>query len=578
MKKNSGIVMSAFMALSMAVVGCSQPSASPTPAPAPAPTTPEVQPDNNTPKPGGTVTFAYRSPFKGLLERAYYEGDDDDRILRFTTEALIGTGDDLKPFPYMVDWTVSDDKKTFTFTMKNKDIKWHNGDPLTMEDWKYALEIIAHKDYEGSRYSNVEMIVGADEYQKGTAKEISGIKITDPYTMSITIKQPTANFIANVWSYPAPKKYYEGIAIKDLVNHPKVRQNPIGTGPFKVKKIQPGEFVEMERFDDYWQGKPLLDGVVYKVIDGKMAASLLKNGEIDMYTIQNSLYDDVAKIDNIDLIEVDELAYTYIGFKMGHWDAEKKLNIMDRPKYSDKRLRQAMAYAIDRKALAKAFEKNKAEPIHAPMPPVSWAKAPDSELNTYDYNPEKAKQLLDEAGFKDVTGDGLREDPQGKKFTINYDAMSGTEVAEPRAQAILQFWKEVGLDAKLNGGALKEFNAFYDMVEKDEPSVEVFSAAWGLSADPDPAGLFKATDLWNYSRWVSEESDKLIAEGVSEKAMDEAVRKDIYVKWQKLVNEELPSIFLHSRKEITAKNKRVQGTHVNSASPINDTHKWWVTK
>src|SRR5699024_2291145 len=139
-----------------------------------------------------------------------------------------------------------------------------------------------------------------------------------------------------------------------------------------------------------------------------------------------------------------ELSYTYIGFKLGHWDDKKKKNVMDNEKFQNKKLRHAMAYAIDRQGILDSFSNGLGELIEAPMPPVSWAKADEDDLTTYDYDPEKAKELLDEAGFKDVDGDGWREDPEGDKFHVNFDSMSGSDISEPRAEYVLQNWQDVG--------------------------------------------------------------------------------------------------------------------------------------
>lgn len=251
---------------------------------------------------------------------------------------------------------------------------------------------------------------------------------------------------------------------------------------------------------------------------------------------------------------------------------------MDNPKFQNKDLRHAMAYALDRQGIIDAFSNGLGTVINAPMPVVSWAKAPDSELTSYEYDPEKAKQLLDSAGYKDIDGDGFREDPDGKPFIINFHGMSGLPISEPRAQAIMDMWKEVGLNTQLNGGSLKEFNLFYDMIQNDDPSVEVFMGAWGLASDPDPTGLWRSNDSWNFPRWYTEESDRLIIEGIGEKAFDENYRKQVYVDWQKIVNEELPMIFLWSPVDVYAANNRLQNVHTNAFTSQVDTHLWWVTE
>ncbi len=527
------------------------------------------------PKKGGTVTFAFTQPFQGLLDRGFYEGEDDEKILRFITDSLVDTNDELQPEPGLADFEVDKEKNTVTFTLKDG-ITWHDGEPLTTEDVAYAYEVIAHPDYEGMRYTNVNMIEGVEAYNKGKVDSISGIEIVDEKTIVLTLTDVAPNTISNLWSYPMPKHHYEGIEVADLPESDAVRKNPIGTGPFKVKNIVPGEMVEMEKYADYWQGEPYLDGVVYKVIDASVATGSLKNGEIDIMQAPSSQYPEIKKLDNVEAIEEPALSFNYIGFKLGHWDAEKGVNVMDNKKFQNKQLRKAMAYAIDIQGILDSFSNGLGEVIGAPVPPVSWAYADQSELEQYNYDPEKAKELLDEAGYVDVNDDGWREDPDGKEFTVNFDTMSGSDISEPRAQYILQNWQDVGINAKLNGG-LKEFNLFYDVLEKDEPSVETFMGAWGLASDPDPTGLWKSDSVSNYARWVNEESDKLIEKGLSDEAFDQEYRKNVYVEWQKLINDELPNIFLYAPVDVYAVNKRLQNVHTNSFTSQQNTHLWWVT-
>ncbi len=524
---------------------------------------------------GGTVTYAYTAPFQGLFDPAFFEGEDDSNVLDFITEAMFTVKDDLTTVPNIASWKESDDHTVFTFNIR-PGVRWHNGDELTVEDWKFALETIASPDYTGSRYYSVEMIKGVEAYHRGETDQLSGVKVIDPYTLRITVNSARVNTIDNLWPYPMNKKYFSGVAVKDMAGSDQVRKRPIGIGPFEVTEIQPGQLVRMQRFDNYYKGKALLDGINYKVVKDSEITGLLETGGIDIGTAPRDTFSALKELNNISLMQSAELSYEYIGFKFGHWDETAQRNVMDNPKFTDKRLRKAMYYALDREGIINKYSYGLGKLIETPIPSSSWAKIADTEIDTYPYSPEKAEALLDEAGYLDVDGDGMREDPKGQKLVIHYDAMSGSSTTEERTQAILQNWRDVGLDVRLNGGALKELNLFYEAVEKDDPTVELFNGVWGLASDPDPSGLWRITDLWNYSRWSSEQSEELIREGVGNKAYDKEYRKQIYYEWQKLINEEVPMIFFAERVNITAVNKRLQGVHVDSMSNIIEPEKWWI--
>ncbi len=527
------------------------------------------------PAAGGTITYGYSSPFQGLFEPAFYEGEDDYQVLEFITEAMFRVKDDLTTVPGIASWQESDDHTVFTFRIR-PGVRWHNGDELTVEDWKFALETIASPEYTGSRYYSVEMISGAEAYHKGKAKEISGIKVIDPYTLRITMNSVRVNALDNLWPYPMNKRVYSGIAVKDMPDSDPVRKHPIGIGPFEVTNIQPGQLVEMKAFEDYYQGKPLLDGVKYKVFDDKEIVNLLDENVIDMATAPRDAYASLKQLDQVNILQSPELSYEYIGFKFGSWDHEAQKIVMDNPKFADKRLRQAMYYALDREGIINQYSYGLGSLIETPIPSSSWAKIPDSEINTYPYSPERAKALLNEAGYVDRDGDGFREDPKGAPFVIHYDAMTGSTTAEARTRAILQNWRDVGLDVRLNGGQLKDLNTFYEAVENDDPSVELFNGVWGLASDPDPSGLWREIDLWNYPRFSSKRNEELIREGVGIKSYDKEHRKQVYYEWQKLVNDEVPMIFFAERINITAVNKRLQNVKVNSMSNIIDPQTWWI--
>lgn len=508
----------------------------------------------------GSLTYGLVSdtPFEGTLNYAYYEGQPDFEVLQFFDEPLFSTNGD---YEYTNDgaatYEMSKDNKTITVKIKDN-VNWTDGKPVTAQDYEYSFLVIGNKDYTGVRYGDaiIQSIVGMNEYHEGKAQNISGIKIIDDKTLSITFTQANPSLLTGLWAYALPKHYLGDVAIKDLAKSDKIHKSPLGFGPFKIKKMVPGESVEYERNDDYYAGKPKLKGIVLKVVNPKVILQSMKKGEVDIAEFPVDQYPAAKGSKSFQFVGKIDLAYSYIGFKLGHWDAEKGVNVMDNPKFQDKRLRQAMAYALDQKSVGEKIYNGLRFPATSLIPPSfpSWSS---NDANAIGYDPAKAKKLLDEAGYKDVDGDGLREDPKGEKFHINFLSMSGGDTAEPLAKFYIQSWKNVGLDVSLNDGRLAEFNSFYDMVQNDDPKVEVFQAAWSTGTDVDPYGLYGKDVPFNFSRFISDKNDQLLADGHSEKAFDHDYRKKVYDEWQKYMNDEMPIIPTLFRSVITAVNNRV---------------------
>ncbi|MBM7702574.1 oligopeptide ABC transporter substrate-binding protein [Metabacillus iocasae] len=576
MKKKSLLsVMSLLLVMSLFLAACGGNSSTSTNKTESEPKT--EGPKTDAPVEGGVVTYAIDGAPEGIMEAGFYGSSYDADILSFMTEGIYKTNKELKYEPNLADWEVSEDKLTYTFKFK-EGVKWHNGEELTVEDWKYALEVLAHKDYTGPRFVNVEHVKGAAEYREGKADSISGIEVVDPYTIKVTFKEVRVNNLENLWSYPMPKKHYEGIAVADLQESKQVRQEPVGLGAFKVKKVVNGEYVELERFDDYWQGKSLLDGIIVKVIDPSLTAGALQKNEIDLIDIRPTDLPQIENLDNVEVLEGKAAVYSYIGLRFGHRDQAAGKNVADFDKFENKELRQALLYAIDRQAMIKGFMNGKAVEFNTVIPSVFWIAAEESELNPYKYDPEKAKSLLAEAGYKDVNGDGFVEDPSGKEFKISFGHYAGPANFEGRAKAIIQAWNDIGIQTEMATGSLIEFNLYNEMKDNDDKALEAFFGSWGTGSDPDPNGLWGSHSEWNYGRWVNEESDKLILAGLSEQAFDDTFRKDTYVQWQKLFNDELPALPLWENMNLYAVNKRLQGVTMDPNTAIIDPHKWSVTE
>ncbi|TCN27875.1 oligopeptide ABC transporter substrate-binding protein [Mesobacillus foraminis] len=528
--------------------------------------------NDSKPQDGGTMTYALDTEFKGLLNWNFYDTDGDDDIIQLFDDPLIDYDENLKAVPNIASWE-TEDNQNYTFTFK-KGVKWHNGEELTVHDWVFALETIASIGGEHQRWSNVNTIEGAKEFNEGKADAISGLEAVDDYTIKIKFDKARVNNLENVWAYPLSRKEFESVAPKDMAASEQVRSKPVGTGPFKVSKVIPGESVELVRNEEYWKGKPHLEKIIVKVIDSSLTTGELKNGTVDMTPFHPTVLPEVEALNNVEVIRYPGLSYYYVGFKLGTYDG-KKVN-MNIKKYQNIKLRQAMLYAINREEWVAAFFSGLGKPVNRPLPTAHWIAADNGDMPVqYEFDVEKAKALLDEAGYKDTDADGFREDPNGKEFVVKFSHYAtGNPTFEARAKALTQYWEEIGLKTKLQ---MVDVNLYYDQLEKDDPSLEVFFGGWGTGTDPDPLPLWGDDTVWNYPRWVNEEAQKLLEDAVdiSVVGTDTEKRKQLYADWQKIFNEEVPALPILELDEVMAVNERVEGVIFDVSGP-NSAHEWWV--
>lgn len=218
-----------------------------------------------------------------------------------------------------------------------------------------------------------------------------------------------------------------------------------------------------------------------------------------------------------------------------------------------------MGYAIDNDAVAQRFYNGLRSNANTVIPPVFGSfGATTEEVPGYSYDPDKANQLLDDAGYVDTDNDGIREDPDGEPLQINFASMAGGETAEPIAQYYIQAWNEVGLDVQLTDGRLLEFNSFYDRIEADDENIDIYQAAWGTGTDPAPNGLYARNAAFNYTRWATEENDQFMADFTSSEAFDEEFQRNTFIEWQKYFSEEAPVIPTLFRQQVMPINNRVK--------------------
>ena len=525
--------------------------------------------DNAVPGAVLSVAMVKDSPLVGIFNQAMYkDGYDGDIIDWFLGSYILDIDENFEVTDTGIA-TLSVDPENKKATIKIKDgMKWSDGQPIVADDIIYTYEVIGNKDYTGVRYSDESAkIVGMEEYKAGKASTISGIKKIDDKTVEISFKEMGQGIYTGgngLERYAMPKHYLKDVPIKDLEKSEKIRSKVVVAGPYTISSIVPGESIELKGNPYYFKGKPKTDKVTIQVVNSQTITAAMKSGKYDIVLdIPTELYKTYKDLDNIDTLGRQELYYSYLGFKMGKYDKAKGENVVNpNAKMADLKLRQALAYGLDINQMVKAFYDGLREKATSSVPPV-FGKYYPKDLAGFPYDPEKAKKLLDEAGYKDVNGDGYREDKNGKPFEIKIAAMSGGDIAEPLVQFYIQQWKEIGIKGVLATGRLIEFNSFYDKVEADDPEIDVYFAAWGVGTNLSPFETAGRKSMFNYTRFASDENDKLMAEVTSPKTLtDPNYKPEAYKKWQEYFINQAVEVPLTYRYQLYPVNKRVKNFDV----------------
>ena len=532
------------------------------------------------------VALVKDDPLVGVFnEILYQDGYDGDILSMFLSSSLFEVNDNFEIINTGVA-TLNVDAKNKKATIKIKDgIKWSDGVPLTADDIIYAYEVLGSKDYTGIRYTKeYQKVIGMNDYHSGKSKTISGVKKIDDKTVEISFSEMGQSIFSGgngLMTNALPKHYLKDVPIKNLVSSDKIRTKPVTLGPYNLVKISRGESMEFVANPYYYKGKPKIKRAILQVVNPQSIVAALKAGKYDyVMEMPDSLYNNYKDFRNLEVLGQQDLYYSYVGFKLGHFDKAKGENVSDpNAKMADLNLRQAMIYAIDVDQITQAFYFGLRQRATSSIPPV-FKKYFPKDLTGFPYNLAKAKQLLDESGYKDVNNDGFREDKNGKPLQIKMAFMAGGDVAEPLAQFYLQSWKKIGLNVSLTSGRLLAFQNFYEKVQGDTKDIDVFFAAWGVGTDVNPTSSAGRSSQLNYTRFVSPENDKFIAEILGEKSLTiPNYKAEMYKKWQEYYINQAVEVPLMYKYKLTPVNKRLKNVYIGYDSALKNEgiQKWELT-
>lgn len=407
-----------------------------------------------------------------------------------------------------VDWDVSDDGLTYTFQLR-EGVKFHDGTDFNAEAVKFNFDRWKEGDAETAPYY-VSM------FGEGEDSVIKEVKAEDELTVVFTLNRPQAPFLQNIAMDPF------GIASPTAVKEQgeAFGQNPVGTGAYVFKEWKPNETITLEKNPDYWdEGKPELNTVIFQVIpDNAARLTALKTGEIDLMDGLNpSDIEGIEASEDLQIILRPPMNVGYLGF-----------NVETAP-FDDPKVRQALNHAVDKQSIIDSFYAGNADPAVNPMPDV--IPGYNDEIEPYAHDPEKAKELLAEAGYEDGFDMTLWAMPNPRPY-----------MPEPQkiAEAIQAQFANVGVNAEVK---TMEWATYLDKAAKGE--LEAFMLGWtGDNGDADNF-LYALLDKEsigsnNYSYYANDKLHDILIEAQSEPDQDK--RSELYKEAQVIIHEDAPWI------------------------------------
>lgn len=466
-------------------------------------------------------------------------------VIQQLYNALVETDENFEIQPVLAEsYEISDDGLIYTFKLR-EGVLFHDGEEFTSEDVKYTYEYYGNPD---------NATVTGNEYA-----DVESIETPDDYTVVVILRQPNATFLRlTATNFIVPQHYHSEVGEEGF------EIAPIGTGPYKLKEWRAAEFTEFEAFEDHFRGRPNIDVVRQNIIpEPSVRAIAVQTGEADTMTWPPLIEDNLAFLADTDNYTTLKSTATAVN----HFILNNKHPIL-----SDKRVRKAMLYALDRERQISDVQQGAATVATANLSPaIEEFYEPD--VITYDYDPDRAVELLEEAGW--ILGDdGIRE-KDGEKLTFTMTTITGDQARRPQAEILQQQLKEVGIDMQL---AEAPISSIQTGLRNNTVDASLYNWTYGGQfGDPDAPTTLVSTGPSNWSNFENAEVDELMEKGRAETDPDK--RREYYREIQKIVAEEVPFLFVMYWDWYNVISSRVKGVPESALygpDLYRKIYEWWI--
>ena len=440
-----------------------------------------------------------------------------ERIGALIFDSLLRRDRNSNIHPWLAESWESPDPLTYVFHLR-PGVRFHDGRPLTARDVRYTFESLLSGEIQSIKTA--------------TFSRIASIEAPDDATVVFRLREPYASFLFNLTQ--------GSMGIVPAGSGADVAEHPVGSGPFRFVRANQDDEVVIERNPDYWAGTPKIGGVAFRVVPDMTTRALeMRKGSADITL--NSVSADMAEAlrgeEHLDVAEGPGTSYQYIALNME--DAKLPLPV-----------RQAIAHAVNREEMIQYLWRGTVRPASSILPPEHWAH--DPSLIPYDYDPEQAAGLLDQAG--------LRPGPDGIRLHLEMKT-STDQIARELAAVLQQQLREVGIALEIRS---YEFATFYaDIIQG---SFELYSLRW-VAGNDDPdifEFCFHSASVppggANRGRYKNAEVDRLIEEARVSGNQEERRKK--YFEIQEIVHHDLPYIHLWYVDDVAVVNRRLGGVRL----------------
>ena len=443
-------------------------------------------------------------------------------------------------------WDISDDGLVITFYLR-KNVKWQAGTEFTAHDVLFGYKTIISPETP-TAYS--------EDFQ-----QVEKAEVIDPHTFRVTYKKPFAPALSTWGNLTILPRH---LLDESNIANCSMTRNPVGLGPFRFKEWLPGEKLVLESNPLYFEGKPYLNKYIYRFIPDSATLFLeLQTGSIDMMSLTPMQYkrqtDSPYFKNNFRKFKYPVFSYTYLAFNFLH------------PWFKDKRVRQAIAYAIDKQEIIDGVLLGLGSKSTGPYVPDTWPY--NSEVKKYHYDPDRAKQLLAQAGWSDTDGDGII-DRNGKPFEFTIISNMGNSL-RLKAATIIQ-WRLERIGIKIDIRLLEWATFINEFVDKKR--FQAIILGWSIGLDPDQYDIWHSSKTGekelNFISYKNADIDRLLEKGRQTFNIDE--RKKAYFEIQEILAEEVPYVFLYVPYALPIIHSRFQNIIPETTGLRHNIHKWYV--